>query len=41
MRAEECGVAENLEKMLLCKFFILVGKILKLNTYICWFSCEI
>ena len=28
-------VADNLEKTFLCKF------LLKLDTYICWFSCEI
>ena len=33
-------VADNLEKTLLCKF-IFVAKFLKLDTYMCWFSCEI
>ena len=28
-------VDDNLEKTLLCKFLFL-----KLDTYICWFSCE-
>ena len=31
-------VADNLKKTLLCKFLFLW---LKLDTYICWFSCEI
>ena len=34
-------VADNLEKTLLCKLFFSCAKFLKLNTYICWFSCEI
>ena len=34
-------VADNLEKTLVCKFLFLWGKFLKLDTYICWFSCEI
>ena len=34
-------VADNLEKTLLCKFLFLWAKFLKLDTYICWFSCEI
>ena len=33
-------VDDNLEKTLLCKFLFLWAKILKLDTYICWFSCE-
>ena len=33
-------VADNLEKTLPCNFF-LWAKILKLDTYICWFSFEI
>ena len=31
----------NLEKTLLCKFLFSWAKFLKLDTYICWFSCEI
>ena len=31
-------VADNLEKMLLCKILFSWAK---LDTYICWFSCEI
>ena len=34
-------VADNLEKMLLCKFLFSWAKIKKKDTYICWFSCEI
>ena len=34
-------VADNLEKTLLCKFLFSWAKFLKLDTYICWFSCEI
>ena len=34
-------VAGNLEKTLLCKFLFSWAKILKLDIYICWFSCEI
>ena len=34
-------VADNLEKTLLCKFLFSRAKFLKLDTYICWFSCEI
>ena len=34
-------VADNLEKMLVCKFLFSYAKFLKLDTYICWFSCEI
>ena len=34
-------VADNLEKTLLCKFLFWWAKFLKLDTYICWFSCEI
>ena len=34
-------VADNLEKTLLCKFLFSLAKFLKLDTYICWFSCEI
>ena len=34
-------VADNLEKTLLCKFLFAWAKFLKLDTYICWFSCEI
>ena len=34
-------VADNLEKTLLCKFLLSWAKFLKLDTYICWFSCEI
>ena len=42
MWAEQCGgVADNLEKTLLCKFLFSWAKFLKLDTYICWFSCEI
>ena len=33
-------VADNLEKTL-CKFLFSWAKFLKLDTYICWFSCEI
>ena len=33
--------ADNLEKTLLCKFLFSWAKFLKLDTYICWFSCEI
>ena len=36
-----CRVADNLEKTLMCKFLFLWAKFLKLDTYICWFSCEI
>ena len=41
MWAEQCGVADNLENTLLCKFLFSWAKFLKLDTYICWFSCEI
>ena len=50
MWAEQCGedvgrtvwrVADNLEKTLLCKFLFSWAKFFKLDTYICWFSCEI
>ena len=34
-------VADNFEKTLLCKFLFSWAKFLKLDTYICWFSCEI
>ena len=34
-------VADNLKKTLLCKFLFSWAKFLKLDTYICWFSCEI
>ena len=34
-------LADNLEKTLLCKFLFSWAKFLKLDTYICWFSCEI
>ena len=34
-------VADNLEKTLLCKFLFSWAKLLKLDTYIGWFSCEI
>ena len=34
-------VADNLEKTLLCKFLFSWAKFFKLDTYICWFSCEI
>ena len=34
-------VPENLEKTLLCKFLFSWDKFLKLDTSICWFSCEI
>ena len=34
-------VADNLEKMLLCDLLFLWGNFFKLDTYICWFSCEI
>ena len=34
-------VTDNLEKTLLCKFLFSWAKFLKLDTYICWFSCEI
>ena len=34
-------VADNLEKTLLCKFLFSRAKFLKLDTYICWISCEI
>ena len=34
-------VADNLEKTLLRKFLFSWAKTLKLDTYICWFSCEI
>ena len=30
-------VADNLEKTFLCKW----AKILKLDTYVCWFPCEL
>ena len=33
--------ADNLEKTLLCKFLFSWAKFLKLDNYICWFSCEI
>ena len=42
-----CGVDvgrtvwSNLEKTLLCKLLFSWAKFLKLDTYICWFSCEI
>ena len=32
--------SDNLEKTLLCKFLFSWAKFLKLDTYICWFSCE-
>ena len=41
MWAEQWRVADNLEKTLLCKFLFSWAKFLKLDTYICWFSCEI
>ena len=34
-------VADNLEKTLLCKFLFSCANFLKLDTNICWFSCEI
>ena len=34
-------VADNLEKTLLCKFLFSWAKFFNLDTYICWFSCEI
>ena len=34
-------VADNLDKTLLCKFLFLWANFLKLDTYICLFSCEI
>ena len=34
-------VADNLEKTLLCKFLFSWANFLKLDTYICWCSCEI
>ena len=34
-------VADILEKMLLCKFLFSWANLKKLDTYICWFSCEI
>ena len=34
-------VADNLEKTLLCKFLFLWTKFLKIDTYICWYSCKI
>ena len=34
-------VDDNLEKTLLCKFLFSWAKFLKLDTSICWFSCEI
>ena len=34
-------VVDNLEKKLLCKFLFSWATFLKLDTYICWFSCEI
>ena len=34
-------VADNLKKTLLCKFLFSWAKFFKLDTYICWFSCEI
>ena len=33
-------VADNVEKTLLCKLLFLWAKFLKLDTYICLFSCE-
>ena len=41
MWEEQWRVADNLEKTLLCKFLFSWAKFLKLDTYICWFSCEI
>ena len=41
MWAEQWRVADNLEKTLLCEFLFSWAKFLKLDTYICWFSCEI
>ena len=34
-------VADNLEKTLLCKFLLSWAIFLKLDTYVCLFSCEI
>ena len=34
-------VADYLEKTLLCKFLLSWAKNFKLDTNICWFSCEI
>ena len=34
-------VADNLDKTLLCKFSFSWAKILKVDGYICWFSCEL
>ena len=34
-------VADNLEKTLLCKFLFSWANFLKLDTNICWVSCEI
>ena len=34
-------VADYLEMTLLCKFLCSWANFLKLDTYICWFSCEI
>ena len=34
-------IADNFEKTLLCNFLFSWSKFLKLDTYICWFSCEI
>ena len=36
-----CRVADNLEKMLLCKFLFSWANFFKLDSYIYWFSCEI
>ena len=33
-------VADNLENTLLCNFFF-VGKIKKIDSSLCWFSCKI
>ena len=33
-------VADNLEKMLLCKLFFSWAKFLKLDAYVCWFSTK-
>ena len=33
-------IADNLEKKLLCTFLFSLA-IFKMDTYICWFSCEI
>ena len=42
MWAEQCGeYLDNFEKTLLCKVLFSWAKCFKLDTYICWFSCEI